>query len=174
MRRTKSTLLVFVVLLLGSWGVASAEPAPDAPPQAPPAVALLTLTTLPNGWQGRVDLRPMLEVYADGRAVKTPDATAERAPGVATERLNGTLALDVLNTSLAEIRALSAVDLGTPTATDQGTQIIDVMPAPPEQDVHVIVYAPELTEGLSAEQQDARKRFADLYRKLLDAFVQDH
>ncbi|MFE7800251.1 hypothetical protein [Nocardia sp. NPDC057440] len=173
MRRTKSALMVLVVALAGSWGTASADPAPDAPSPAAPAVALLTLTTMPSGWQSRIDLRPALEVYPDGRAIKTPDATAaDRVPSTPPQRLNGTVSPDVLNAALAEIRALATLDLGIPNATDQGTQIIDVMPQQPDQDVHVILYAPELTEGLTTEQQAARRQFADLYRKLLESFVQ--
>ena len=66
MRRTKSALLLLVVALAGSWGLASAQPAADTPQQ--PATALLTLTTIPSGWSERVDLRPLLQIYADGRA----------------------------------------------------------------------------------------------------------
>ncbi|MFD0361117.1 hypothetical protein ACFQZZ_06595 [Nocardia sp. GCM10030253] len=171
MRKMKSALLFLVVTLAGGWGVAAAEPAPPTP--AVPAIALLTLTTMPTGWQSRVDLRPMLEVYPDGRAVKTPDAiAADRAPDTPPQRLNGAVPLDVLNAALGEIRALSTVDLGMPSATDQGSQIIDVMPEQADQDVHLIMYAPELTEGLTTEQQTARQRFTDLYRKLVDSFVQ--
>ncbi|WP_433733621.1 hypothetical protein ACQP0C_15660 [Nocardia sp. CA-129566] len=178
--RTKSALLVLVVALAGSWGIASAQPATDAPPPGPvqaplPATALLTLTTIPTGWSERVDLRPMLQIYADGRAVHQPDAAATpRAADVSPQRLTGTVPTDVLNAALAETRALAALDLGMPSNDDQGLQIIDLMPAPPDQDVHALMYAPEATQGLTTDQQDNRKRFTDLYRKLLDAFSQDH
>lgn len=173
MRKMTSALLILVAALAGSWGLASAEPAPDAPTPAVPAVALLTLTTMPSGWQSRIDLRPALEVYPDGRAIKTPDATAaDRVPTTPPQRLNGTVSPDVLNAALAEIRALATLDLGMPSATDQGTQIIDVMPQQPDQDVHVIMYAPDLTDGLTSEQKAARQRFGDLYRKLVGSFVQ--
>ncbi|MEV6426998.1 hypothetical protein [Nocardia sp. NPDC051463] len=173
MRKMTSALLILVVALAGSRGAASAEPASDGPTPAVPAVALLTLTTMPSGWQGRSDLRPTLEVYPGGRAIKTPDATAaDRVPTTPPQRLNGTVSPDVLNAALTEIRALATLDLGMPSATDQGTQIIDVMPPQPDQDIHVIMYAPELTQGLTTEQQAARRQFADLYRTLLDSFVQ--
>ncbi|MFQ6396064.1 hypothetical protein ACLMAJ_21655 [Nocardia sp. KC 131] len=172
MRRMTSALLVLAVALTGSWGVAAAEP--EAPPAAVPAVALLTLTTMPGGWESRTDLRPTLEVYPDGRAIKAPDAAAaDRAPATPPQRLNGSIPSDVLNASLAEIKELSVVDLGMPTATDQGSQIIDVMPPEQDQDVHLIMYAPELTDGLSTEQRAARQRFVDLYHTLVDSFVQN-
>ncbi|MEV0292460.1 hypothetical protein [Nocardia sp. NPDC050710] len=173
MRRIRATLLILALTLAGSWGIATAdpEPAPAAPAQP---LALITLTTIPNGWQERVDLRPVLEVYADGHAVKKPDAAAaDRSPQTPPQQLTGSVGNDVLQAALTEIKALGAVDLGTPSVSDQGTQIIDLMPQAPDQDVHLIVYAPEVTDGLSTEQQGARKRFADLYRKLLDAFVKD-
>ncbi|WP_433633158.1 hypothetical protein [Nocardia sp. CA-120079] len=173
MRRTKSALLFLVVTLAGSWGVASADPAADAP--QPPAPALLTLTTIPSGWSERVDLRPVLQIYADGHAVAQPDAASTtRAADTPPQRLTGTVPADVLNAALAETKSLAALDLGMPGSTDQGTQIIDLMPTPPDQDVHVLMYAPDATENLTADQQANRKRFTDLYRKLVDAFTRDH
>ncbi|MFI9511390.1 hypothetical protein [Nocardia sp. NPDC052566] len=173
MRSTTATLLVLGTVLAGPWGTAAAQP-PAAPPPPPPATALLTLTTMPNGWQSRTDLRAQLEVFADGRAVKVPDATAPtRDPNTPPQRIGGHIPTDVLAASVAETKSLAAVDLGTPGATDQGSQIIDLLPQQPDQDVHVVMYAPDATEGLSAEQQAARKRFADLFRKLLDSFVKD-
>lgn len=173
MRRTKSALLLLVVALAGSWGVASAQPAADTPQQ--PATALLTLTTIPSGWSERVDLRPLLQIYADGRAVEQPDAASTtRAADTPPQRLTGTIPSDVLNAALAETKSLAALDLGMPSATDQGTQIIDLMQTPPDQDVHLLMYAPDATENLTPDQQANRKRFTDLYRKLLDAFTRDH
>ncbi len=172
MRITKAALLVLVVALAGGWGVASAQPAAETPSPAP---ALLTLTTIPSGWSERVDLRPLLQIYADGRAVQQPDAASTtRAADVAPQRLTGTIPVDVVNAALAETKSLATVDLGMPGTTDQGTQIIDLMPAPPDQDVHLLMYAPEATENLTSDQQANRKRFTDLYRKLLDAFTKDH
>ncbi|MEV4125086.1 hypothetical protein [Nocardia sp. NPDC049707] len=173
MRITKSVLLVLVVALAGGWGVASAQPTADTP--QPPVTALLTLTTIPSGWSERVDLRPLLQIYADGRAVQQPDAASTtRAAEVPPQRLTGTIPVDVLNAALAETKALAALDLGMPSATDQGTQIIDLMPTPPDQDVHLLMYAPDATENLTPDQQSNRKRFTDLYRKLIDAFTKDH
>lgn len=168
MRRTTTALLVAVTALAGACGVAVAEPAPA------PVVAMITLTTMPNGWQSRVDLRPELEVFPDGRAIKQPDAiSADRKPETPPTRLAGRIPQEVLSAALAETRAMAAVDLGLPNATEKGTRIIDFMPQPPDQDVHLVVYAPESTEGLNPEQQGARKRFDELYRRLLDSFVQD-
>ncbi|MFI6167037.1 hypothetical protein ACIBCN_09625 [Nocardia sp. NPDC051052] len=176
MRGTKAALLVAMSALVIGAGTATADPADrpsvHGPVSAP--LALLTLTKIPNGWQTRVDLRPQLEVSGDGRAVKTPDAVAaERDPDNLPQKLNGHIPPDVLAAALTETRALATVDFGMPTITDQGSQIIDLMPQAPEEDAHLVVYAPESTEGLAPEQQAARKRFTDLYRKLLEAFTQD-
>ncbi|QIS13474.1 hypothetical protein [Nocardia arthritidis] len=156
--------LVVTPLASGS-GVAAAAPA------AP--VALLTLTTWPGGWQGRTDLRPILEVSADGRAVKSPDAAdPNRGSDKAPQRVDGHIPADVLSAAVTETKAVAALDLGMPSNSDQGSQIIDLMTQAPDQDVHVVMYAPDSTENLSAEQQANRKRFSELYRKLVDAFVQ--
>lgn len=173
MRITKSALLVLIVAFTGGGGVASAQPAADTP--QPPGTALLTLTTIPSGWSERIDLRPMLQIYADGRAVQQPDAaSATRDADVPPQRLTGTIPIDVLNAALTETEALAALDLGMPSATDQGSQIIDLMPTPPDHDVHLLMYAPDATENLTPDQQSNRKRFTDLYRKLIDAFTKDH
>ncbi|MET7769014.1 hypothetical protein [Nocardia sp. NPDC005366] len=172
MRRTTSALLVLVLALAGGGSVASADPESGSSPTE--SIALLTLTTIPNGWQERTDLRPILEVFADGRAIKKPDAAAaDRKPETPPQQLDGKIRADVVQSALAEIKELSTLDLGTPAVNDHGTQIIDLMPQPPEENVHLIVYAPDLTEGFTPEQQSARKRFADLYRTLLDAFVKN-
>ncbi|WP_405165392.1 hypothetical protein OG203_09955 [Nocardia sp. NBC_01499] len=176
MRRTKAAVLVAMLALTIGAGTATAEPpalpAVHGPISAP--LALLTLTTIPSGWQTRVDLRPQLEVSSDGRAVKIPDAVAsERNPDNLPQKVNGHIPPEVLAAALTETKALATVDFGMPSITDQGTQIIDLMPQSPEEDAHLVVYAPESTEGLAPDQQAARKRFADLYRKLLDSFVQD-
>ncbi|GAB2633612.1 hypothetical protein [Nocardia goodfellowii] len=172
MRKSKSVLLVLVLMLAGGSGLAAADPDPD--PATSPVLAEVTLTTIPHGWSGRHDLRPELEVFPDGRAIKKPDAAAAgRAPEVPPQQLNGSLRADVLRAAQAEIRALSTVDLGEPAVTDESKQIIDLMPAERGQEVHLILYAPGFTEGLSPEQQDGRIRFAALYRRLFDAFVQD-
>ncbi|MEU4340721.1 hypothetical protein AB0H00_05515 [Nocardia sp. NPDC023852] len=177
MRRTTVALLVAMLALeVGSGTAASAPPQqPSALPPAAEPLVLFTLTTIPDGWQSRVDLRPQLEIFSDGKAVKIPDAVAaDRTPDVSPKRINGHVPPEVLTAALAETRSLTAVDLGVPRATDQGSQIIDYMSQPPNADVHLIVYAPQATDGLGAEQQANRKRFADLYKKLLDAFVQDN
>ncbi|WP_328290407.1 hypothetical protein [Nocardia aurantiaca] len=138
-------------------GFAAADPAPA------PSIAMLTLTAMPAGWQTRTDLRPVLEVQSDGQAVKRAADSAQP--------VNGTVPADVLDAAATEIRALAAVDMGTPEAADKGTSIIDYMPRTPDQDVHLIVYAPELSEGLSDEQKASRKRFDDLFQRLLNAFT---
>ncbi|MEU1544172.1 MULTISPECIES: hypothetical protein [Nocardia] len=178
MRVTKAVVLVVLLIVAAGSGAATADPALDRPSALPPIaapLALFTLTTIPDGWQARTDLRPQLEIFADGRAVSSPDAVAaERRPETPPKRIDGHIPPDVLSAALAETKALATVDLGVPAATDQSSRIIDFMPQSPSEDVHLVVYSPDTTEGLGAEQQAARKRFADLYRKLLDAFAQDN
>lgn len=173
MRRTKAALLAVLVASTIGGGIATAEPEP-APPPPLPAVALLTLTTTPGGWESRVDLRPQLQVFPDGRAIRVPDAASpDRAPETLPQQLNGHIPTEVLTTALTETRAIAQLDLGTPSVSDQGSKIIDLMGDQPDQDAHAVMYAPEFTEGLSTEQQSTRIRFNELYRKLLDSFVQD-
>ncbi|MGK8490907.1 hypothetical protein [Nocardia asiatica] len=178
MRVTKAVLLVVLLVVAVGSGAATADPALDRPSALPPIaapLALLTLTTIPDGWQTRTDLRPQLEIFADGRAVSSPDAVAaDRRPETPPKRIDGRIPPEVLSAALAETTALAAADLGVPRPIDQSSRIIDYMPESSAQDVHLVVYSPEITEGLGAEQQAARKRFADLYKKLLDAFVQDN
>lgn len=175
-RAAAATMVAAVTLALTS-GIATADNPAPAPPTATPIAgqALFMLTTLPNGWAGRTDIRPVLEIQSDGRAIKRPDATSpDRKPDVAPQQVNGTVPQDVLNAAITEAKALYTVDLGTPTVTDQGTMIIDLLPQQTEaEDVHLIVYAPDSTDGLDEDQKANRTRFATLYKKLLDAFVAD-
>ncbi|GAB0108176.1 hypothetical protein JMUB6875_71850 [Nocardia sp. JMUB6875] len=153
-------------MVIGAGGVAAADPAPGAPTpaQAPaPAVALFTLTAMPAGWQTRTDLHPSLQVQADGHATKRADSSAQA--------VEGTVPADVIGAAAAEVKALAAVDMGTPEQGDKGTSIIDYMPQAPDQDVHLIVYAPEVSDGLTDEQKASRKRFDDLFQRMLNAFV---
>ncbi|MEU7629401.1 hypothetical protein AB0C34_05370 [Nocardia sp. NPDC049220] len=179
MRKTTAVVLVAMLALAVGVGTAAAEPNPDRPPlpSALPSVAaslaLLTLTTIPDGWEDRMDLRPQLEVFADGKAVKSPDAVAaDRGPDAPPKRVDGRIPPEVLTAALAETRSLAAADLGMANVTDRTSRIIDYMSQSPNEDVHLIVYAPEATDGLGAEQVASRKRFTDLYTKLLDAFIQ--
>ncbi|MVU77836.1 hypothetical protein GPX89_11340 [Nocardia sp. ET3-3] len=144
-------------MLSGAGGLGAADPAPA------PSIALLTLTAFPAGWQTRTDLRPALEVQSDGRAVKRADSSAQA--------VNGTVPADVLGAAIADIKALAAVDMGLPQDADKATSIIDYMPQAPDQDVHLIVYGPEINDGLSDEQKASRKRFDDVFQRLLNAFV---
>ncbi|WP_433594115.1 hypothetical protein [Nocardia sp. CA-145437] len=155
--RAALTAAACAVLLTGAGGFAGVRPAAAAPP------ALFTLTALPAGWQTRTDLRPALEVQPDGHAVKRSDPTAEP--------VNGTVPADVLTAAATEMKALVTADMGTPEATDKGTSIIDYMPEHRDQDLHLIVYAPEIADGLSDEQKASRKRFDDLFQRLLNAFA---
>lgn len=163
-RKGAAVALVTAAIITGAGGFATA----DDPPAPAPAAATTTflLTTMPNGWQNRTDLRPALEVLSDGRAVKRTVG----ADGVVQEQ-NGTVAADASAKAASDIRALAVADLGSPSVTDQGNMIIDYMPAPPDQDVHLIVYAPEFTDGLTDEQKASRKSFNELYQRLLNAFV---
>ncbi|MEV0246455.1 hypothetical protein AB0H76_07710 [Nocardia sp. NPDC050712] len=175
MRKTKSVLLLLVLLCAAGSGLAAAEPEPaPAPAPSTPALAEIILTFIPNGWTGRHDLRPELEIYADGRAIRRPDVLdIARAPDVPPQEFSGTIPPDALRAARAEIRALYDVDLGEPDVKDEGKQIIDLMPAKQGQEMHLILYAPGATADLSPEQQDGRIRFTALYRRMLEAFVQD-
>ncbi|WP_307817633.1 hypothetical protein [Nocardia acididurans] len=177
MARRVAAAVLAGVMLTGTGGFAAAqEPAaptsvapvspvsPAAPAPAPVAVTTqFILTTLPNAWQTRLDLKPVLEVRSDGTAVKRPDG--------GTQEINGTVPAAALAAAASEIRALAAADMGTPSVTDQGAVILDYMPAPPDQDVHLIVYAPTVTDGLTEEQKASRARFTTVFDSLLTAFV---
>ncbi|UGT63266.1 hypothetical protein [Nocardia asteroides] len=171
MRRALLLPVLLISALLGGAGTAHAEPA--TPSATPPSatIPLLTLTAIPNGWQTRVDLRPELQVYADGRAVRVPDAIAtDRGPDAAPHEVEGTVPADVLKAAVSETAELAELDLGLPSVSDQGSRIIDVMPERDAEAVHAIVYAPGFTDGLNDDQKKARDRFDRLYRKVLDAF----
>ncbi|MGW5112529.1 hypothetical protein [Nocardia sp. NPDC004123] len=155
--RAGAVATLAVVMLTGTGVFAMADPAPAS------GVALFTLTAMPAGWQTRTDLHPSLEIQPDGRAVKRADSGAQP--------VTGTVPADVIGAAAAEVKALAAVDMGTPEQADKGTSIIDYMPQSPDQDVHLIVYAPELGDGLNDDQKASRKRFDDLFQRLLNAFV---
>ncbi|MFG1794971.1 hypothetical protein [Nocardia sp. NPDC049149] len=164
MRGTKAVLLVVLLMFAGGGAMAAAGPEPDQPTSNPDVAAtpLFTLTTFPNAWHPKRDLGPQLQIFSDGRAVKTVDV-----------RANGHLPREVLDAAIAETKSLATVDFGDPTVTDQGSQIIDYMPQSPDQEAHLVIYAPEFTTGLTDEQIAARTRFRNLYRTLLEAFVHD-
>ncbi|MFC4126885.1 hypothetical protein [Nocardia rhizosphaerae] len=165
MRLTMTGLLVCALALPGVSAVAHAEPT-----QLP----LISVTTIPDGWSQRTDLRPILQVFADGDAVHSPDAVSkDRKPETAPEKVSGTVSADVISAARAEIEALAEVDFGIPAGEGKGTKIIDLMPADADGEAHLVVYSPDATEGLNADQQAARKRFADLSEKLVDAFEKD-
>ncbi|MEU6585823.1 hypothetical protein [Nocardia sp. NPDC046763] len=158
--RAGTVTTLAAVMLTGTGVFALADPAPGAPA---PSVALFTLTAMPAGWQTRTDLHPSLEIQPDGWAVKRADNGAQP--------VTGTVPADVIGAAAAEVKALAAVDMGTPEQADKGTSIIDYMPQSPDQDVHLVVYAPELGDGLSDDQKASRKRFDDVFQRLLNAFV---
>ncbi|TCJ95099.1 hypothetical protein [Nocardia alba] len=162
MRPTMTGLLVCALTLSGASALAHADPAP---------LPLVSLTTIPDGWSQRTDLRPVLQVFADGKAVHRPDAVSkDRKPETAPKQVTGKVAADVISAAREEINALKETDFGIPTGENRGTQIIDLMPEDPADDAHLVVYSPEASDGLNPDQQAARKRFADLYKKLVDAF----
>ncbi|MFC6012451.1 hypothetical protein [Nocardia lasii] len=162
MRPTITGLLVCALTLTGASALAHAEPAP---------LPLLSLTTIPDGWSQRTDLRPVLQVFADGKAVHMPDAASkDRKPENPPKKVTGKVAEDVISAARDEINALKDIDFGLPAGDNRGTQIIDLMPDDPTDDAHLVVYSPDAADGLNAEQKDARKRFTDLYKKLIDAF----
>ncbi|MCM6774724.1 hypothetical protein NDR87_12670 [Nocardia sp. CDC159] len=132
------------------------------------------LTTIPSGWEGRTDLGPTLEVRADGRAVMRPDAASvERGVGVGARQVSGRVAPEVVAAAVGEAKALAAVDMGVPRDGDASSTLLDFLGATPDQDVHLVVYSPGASEGLSEEQKVNRQRFADLCKRLLDGFVAD-
>ncbi|MFC4373596.1 hypothetical protein ACFO5K_05735 [Nocardia halotolerans] len=162
MRLPITGLLVCALALPGVSAVARAEPTP---------LPLISLTTIPDGWAVRTDLRPVLQIFPDGDAVYRPDAVSkDRAAETAPEKVTGTVATEVISAARDEIEALREVDFGIPTGEGKGTQIIDLLPANPDDDAHLVVYSPDSTAGLNPEQQAARKRFTDLTKKLVDAF----
>ncbi len=162
MRPTMTGLLVCALALTGASAVAHADPAP---------LPLVSLTTIPDGWSQRTDLRPVLQVFADGKAVHMPDAVSkDRKPETAPKKVNGKVATDVISAAREEINALKDTDFGIPAGDNRGTQIIDLMPDDPADEAHLVIYSPEASDGLNPEQTAARKRFTDLYKKLVDAF----
>ncbi|GGK39621.1 hypothetical protein [Nocardia camponoti] len=164
MRLTVTALLVCAFALPGATSVvAHADPAP---------LPVLTLTTIPEGWSLRTDLRPVLKVYSDGSALRSPDATSkDRKPDTAPKEEKGTVAADVIAAATDEIVALKDVDMGIPVGDGKGTQIVDLMPSDAAGEVHLIVYSPNSTDGLNPDQTAARKRFTEVYRKLVEAFT---
>ncbi|MGW4633059.1 hypothetical protein [Nocardia sp. NPDC004415] len=162
MRLTMTGLLVCALALPGLSAAAHAEPTP---------LPLVSLTTIPDGWSQRTDLRPVLQVFADGKAVHSPDAVSkDRKPETAAKMVTGTVGAEVLAAAQDEIAALAEIDFGVPAGDGKGSQIIDLMPDDPAGEVHLVVYSPASGDGLTGEQQAARKRFTDLYKKLVDAF----
>ncbi|MGW5918236.1 hypothetical protein ACWFPY_04525 [Nocardia fluminea] len=162
MRPTLTGLLVCALALSGASALAHADPAP---------LPLVSLTTIPDGWSQRTDLRPVLQVFADGKAVHMPDAVSkDRKPETAPEQVTGKVAAEVISAALEEINALAETDFGMPAGDNRGTQIIDLMPDDPTEEAHLVIYSPEASDGLNPEQKAARKRFTDLYKKLVDAF----
>ncbi|NNH71570.1 hypothetical protein HLB23_17135 [Nocardia uniformis] len=184
--RAAAAALATVAAFTLTCGIATAEHPVPAGPTSPSDTAtqasatpiaaqpLFILTSMPGGWFERTDIRPVLEVHDDGRAVKRPDAASpDRAPDAAPQQVNGTVPKDVLTAAISEVQALATVDMGTPNVTDQGTMIIDFLPQQSAEDAHLIVYAPGVTDGLDEDQKANRTRFAALYNKLVDAFTAD-
>lgn len=168
--RTIASALLTAALTLGSlYGVASAEPGQDTPD-----FALVSLTTIPGGWTARTDLRAQLEVDADGSALHRPDVISpDRRAETAPREVEGKVPDETLAKALDRIRELRESDFGVPAVTDHGIQIIDFMPTDPADDVHLVLYAPNTTDGLSDEQREARKKFAEVFDGLIEAFEEN-
>lgn len=108
MRLTMTGLLVCALALPGASALAHADPAP---------LPLVSLTTIPDGWSQRTDLRPVLQVFADGEAVHQPDAVSkDRKPETAPKKVTGKVASDVISAAREEINALKEIDFGIPAA----------------------------------------------------------
>jgi hypothetical protein len=152
-------------------GIAAADnppapaPAPAAAPPAP-APAELMLTTIPGG-DGHSDITPTLQVRADGHAVKAADASGKNQP------VNGTIPGDVLAGVLSDVKALVPADMGVPRNADKSSTLLDYVGATPDQDMHLVVYAPNASDGLTDAEKTNRKRFTELCTELLGAFVPD-
>ncbi|MBB5915777.1 hypothetical protein BJY24_004689 [Nocardia transvalensis] len=158
-------------VVLGTALVTGGTAAADETP-APPVS--LTLTTIPAGWQVRTDLAPTLEVQQDGRAVSSPDAASpDRKADTAPKKVNGHVAPDVLAWAQGEARTLADTDMGMPGNADGSSTALDLLGPAPDQDLHLIVYAPDSADGLSDDQKSNRTRFTALCKKLVDSFVQD-
>ncbi|WP_280265525.1 hypothetical protein [Nocardia wallacei] len=177
MVRASAAGLMLAAALIGPGTVAVADqPPPPAAAEAPaaPAAPALTLSTIPPGWQVRTDLAPTLQVQPDGRAVASLDAASpDRPVGAAPKSATGRVAPEVVNSALSDAKSLADADMGMPSDADGSSTALDFLGTAPDQDVHVIVYAQGKEEGLTQEQQAQRKRFDDLCKKLLSAFVQD-
>ncbi|NKY86972.1 hypothetical protein [Nocardia veterana] len=140
---------------------------------APPALAV-ALTTIPGGENAGVTPAPTLLVYSDGRAVHSPDAaTPDRPADKAPQQRNGHVPLDVVHAAAEDAKKLAAADLGMPKDGSGGSTLLDFLGSTPDQDVHLVVYSPGGTDGLTDAQKADRTRFADLCKKLVDGFVAD-
>ncbi|WP_063906155.1 hypothetical protein [Nocardia kruczakiae] len=140
-----------------------------------PAAGLsVALTTIPGGEHAGVTPAPTLLVYSDGHAVNSPDAAdPDRPADKAPRQRNGHVSLDAVHAAAEEAKKLAAADLGMPTDGSGGSTLLDFLGATPDQDVHLVVYSPGGTDGLTDAQKADRTRFADLCKKLVDAFVAD-
>lgn len=154
--RGAAVVALSAALFTGASGFAVATPAPAH------SMPLFTLTAMPAGWQSRTDLHPALQIQTGGEAIKYADDGSQ---------INGTIPADVLGAATTEVRNLAAADMGVPEQNDKGMSIIDFMPSPPDQDVHLVVYGPEVTDKLTDDQKASRKRFDDLFQRLLNAFT---
>ncbi|MGA4789389.1 hypothetical protein [Nocardia sp. AB354] len=140
-----------------------------------PAAGLsVALTTIPGGEHAGVTPVPTLLVYSDGHAVDSPDAAdPDRPADKAPRQRNGHVSLDAVHAAAEDAKKLAAADLGMPKDGNGGTTLLDFLGATPDQDVHLVVYSPGGTDGLTDAQKADRSRFADLCKKLVDAFVAD-
>lgn len=139
-----------------------------------PAALSVALTTIPGGEQAGVTPVPTLLVYSDGHAVHSPDAAdPKRDAGKAPKQQNGHVSLDVVHSVAAEAKKLGEADLGMPKDGGGGSTLLDFLGDTPDQDVHLVVYSPGGSDGLTDAQKADRKRFTELDQKLTKAFKAD-
>ncbi len=171
-RRTVPGVRVAVAVCAAALAVAGG--AMTAVADEPTAGLSVALTTIPGGEHAGVTPAPTLLVYSDGHAVNSPDAAdPDRPADKAPRQRNGHVSLDAVHAAAEEAKKLAAADLGMPTDGSGGSTLLDFLGATPDQDVHLVVYSPGGTDGLTDAQKADRTRFSDLCKKLVDAFVAD-
>ncbi|MEU6558422.1 hypothetical protein [Nocardia nova] len=160
--------VVATIAALTVFGGAVTAAADDTPALS------VALTTIPGGEQAGVAPAPTLLVYSDGHAVYSPDAADPKRPkDKEPKQRDGKVSLDVVHSVAADAKKLGDADLGMPKDGNGGSTLLDFLGDTPDQDVHLVVYSPGGSDGLTDAQKDGRKRFTDLSKKLTDAFKAD-
>ncbi len=166
--RTRGGAVVFACALAVFGGPVTAAADDPAPTLS------VALTTIPGGARADATPAPTLLVYSDGHAVHSPDAADPKRPAdKAPKQHKGNISLDVVRAVAADANKLGAADLGMPKDSGGGSTLLDFLGDTPDQDVHLVMYSPGGTEGLTDAQKADRTRFTELCKKLVDAFKAD-